>query len=205
MKIILASNSPRRKELLSQVGILFEIISSKFEEHYVEMHPTKLVEHFAYMKAKDVADRLQEDALVIGADTIVCLGGPDGELPATTRLLPMELPMGKPKDEADAFEMLGRLSGKQHLVMSGLSIINTATGESITEHEVTKVKMKELKSSEIAAYISTGEPMDKAGAYAIQGMGSLFVEGIEGDYFNVVGLPLFRLGKMLGHFGVKLL
>lgn len=193
MKTILASNSPRRKELLSQIGVSFEIIPSKFEEQFVELHPARLVEHFAYMKAADVAAAVKDEALVIGSDTIVCLD--EGTA----------LPMGKPKSREDAFDMLKKLSGKQHLVMSGLSIINTVTGESITSHEVTKVKMKELEDSEIEAYISTGEPMDKAGAYAIQGLGSLFVEGIEGDYSNVVGLPLFRLGKMLRHFGVKLL
>jgi len=189
MKIILASNSPRRKELLSQVGVDFEIIPSKFEEQMIDLQPAELVEHFAFMKAKDVALRVQTEALVIGSDTVVCLDGI----------------MGKPEDEEDAFNMLRRLSGKEHLVISGLSIIDTATGESLTEHESTAVKMKELSKVEIQAYIKTGEPMDKAGAYAIQGMGSLFVERIEGDYFNVVGLPLFRLGRMLEHFGVKLI
>ncbi len=189
MRIILASNSPRRKELLSQVGVSFEVIPSEFEEQIIELPPTKLVEHFAYMKARDVASAVCEEALVIGSDTIVCLD---------------EI-MGKPRNKEDAFSMLKKLSGKQHLVLSGLCIINTATGESVTEHESTRVKMKELSDAEITAYINTGEPLDKAGAYAIQGMGSLFVEGIEGDYFNVVGLPLFRLGKMLERFGMKLL
>lgn len=189
MRIILASNSPRRKELLSQVGIAFEVIPSSFEEIITQLPIPKLVEHFAYMKAKDVAQSVQGDALVIGADTVVYLEGV----------------MGKPSSKEDAFVMLRKLSGKQHLVISGISIINTSTGESITQHESTKVKMKELGSDEIKAYINTGEPIDKAGAYAIQGMGSLFVEGIEGDYFNVVGLPLFRLRKMLEHFDVKLI
>lgn len=189
MRIILASNSPRRKELLLQVGVSFEIIPSGFEEELIELSPEKLVEHFAYMKAKDVAEGIDGEALVIGSDTIVCL----------------DEVMGKPKNKEDAFNMLRKLSGKQHRVLSGLSIINTATGETQTEHESTKVKMKELSDAEIMAYINTGEPMDKAGAYAIQGIGSLFVEGIEGDYFNVVGLPLFRLGKMLGYFGMKLI
>ncbi|HYF82572.1 MAG TPA: Maf family protein [Clostridia bacterium] len=189
MRIILASNSPRRKELLSQAGVLFEIIPSEFEEQVIELPPEKLVEYFAYMKAKDIAGAVQGEALVIGSDTIVYLDGI----------------MGKPRDKEDAFNMLKNLSGKQHLVFSGLSIINTASGESQTEYESTKVKMKELSDAEITAYINTGEPMDKAGAYAIQGMGSLFIEGIEGDYFNVVGLPLFRLGKMLNCFGIRLI
>lgn len=189
MRIVLASNSPRRKELLSQVGVKFEVIPSKFEEHMVKLPTSDLVEHFAYMKAKDVASSLQAGALVIGSDTVVYLDGI----------------MGKPKNREDAFDMLRKLSGKQHIVVSGLCIINTSTGEYLTGHESTIVKMKELCSAEISAYIDTGEPMDKAGAYAIQGIGSLFVERIEGDYFNVVGLPLFRLGKMLNHFGVKLI
>jgi septum formation protein len=197
MRIILASNSPRRKALLTEIlslsGITFEVIPSKFEEQMIELPPERLVEHFAYMKAKDVADTIKEEALVIGSDTIVCLDE------AETVIL------GKPAEKEAAFDMLRNLSGKRHLVMSGLSIVNTATGESITEHEVTKVSMREISDSEISAYIDSGEPMDKAGAYAIQGLGSLFVEGLEGDYFNVVGLPLFRLGRMLGHFGVKLL
>ena len=189
MRIILASNSPRRKELLAQLGVTFEVIPSKFEEQAVGLPPSKLVEHFAYMKGSDVAQSIQGEALVIGSDTIVFLD---------------EI-MGKPKHREDAFNMLKKLSGKQHQVLSGLSVINTLTGESLTGYECTKVKMKELSDAEITAYINTGEPMDKAGAYAIQGMGSLFVEGIEGDYFNVVGLPLFRLGKMLEYFGMKLL
>lgn len=178
---------------MTQVGVYFEVIPSKFEEQFIELPPAKLAEHFAYMKAIDVAAAIKEEALVIGSDTIVCLDEEEA------------LPMGKPRSREDAFGMLRKLSGKQHIVISGLSIINAATGESMTGHEVTRVKMKELEDTEIEAYIRTGEPMDKAGAYAIQGLGSLFVEGIEGDYFNVVGLPLFRLGRMLGHFRVKLL
>jgi septum formation protein len=189
MRIVLASNSPRRRELLSQVGVIFDVIPSKFEEQMIELLPSEMVEHFAYMKAKDVASTIKGDALVIGSDTIVYLEGI----------------MGKPKNREEAFEMLLKLAGREHQVFSGLSIINTATGESVTEHESTRVKMKALSSAEITAYIDTGEPLDKAGAYAIQGTGSLFVERIEGDYFNVVGLPLFRLGRMLKHFGVELI
>ena len=189
MRIVLASNSPRRKELLSQVGVVFEIIPSKFEVQIIGLPPAEMVEHFAYMKAKDVASTIRGEALVIGSDTIVYLD---------------EI-MGKPGSRQDAVDMLCKLGGKEHTVLSGLCIINTATGESLTGYESTRVKMKELSSNEIQSYIDTGEPLDKAGAYAIQGIGSLFVEGIEGDYFNVVGLPLFRLGKMLKHFGVELI
>jgi len=189
MRIILASNSPRRKELLSQIGTVFEVIPSKFEESKVDLPVLKMVEYFAYRKAKDVASLVRDDALVIGADTIVFLD---------------EI-MGKPRNREDASNMLKKLSGKRHIVATGLSVINTATGESLTGHESTAVKMKKLSSDEITAYINTGEPSDKAGAYAIQGKGSLFIEGIEGDYFNIVGLPLFRLSMMLEHFGVKLI
>ena len=189
MRIILASNSPRRQELMSQIGIKFEVIPSNFKEDEVALPAAKMAEYFAYMKAKDVAESAKEAALVIGSDTIVYCD---------------EI-MGKPKNRKEAFCMLTKLSGKHHLVISGISIINTATGESLTEHESTKVKMKELSSEEIIAYINTGEPEDKAGAYAIQGLGSLFVEEIRGDYFNVVGLPIFRLRNMLEHFGVKLI
>ncbi|HWR60043.1 MAG TPA: Maf family protein [Clostridia bacterium] len=189
MRIILASNSPRRKELLSQIGVVFEIIPSKFEEAVTGLPPAEMVEHFAYMKAKDVASSLREDALVIGSDTVVYLDGI----------------MGKPKSGEDAFNMLTRLSGREHTVLSGISVINTRTGEYLSGYESTRVRMKELSSGEITAYIATGEPLDKAGAYAIQGIGSLFVEKIEGDYFSVVGLPVFRLGKMLKHFGVVLI
>jgi len=189
MRIILASNSPRRRELLSQIGVKFEIIPSKFEEDISGLSPAVMVEHFACMKAKDVASSLKEEALVIGSDTIVYL----------------DAIMGKPKNREDAFDMLTRLSGKEHTVLSGISVINTGTGEHLSGFETTHVRMKKLSSREIDAYIATGEPLDKAGAYAIQGIGSLFVEKIEGDYFNVVGLPLFRLGKMLKHFGVELI
>lgn len=189
MRIILASNSPRRRELLSQIGVIFEIIPSKFEENISGLPPAEMVEHFAYMKAKDVASIVEEDALVIGSDTIVYLDGI----------------MGKPKSRKDAFDMLTRLSGKEHTVLSGVSVINTKTGEYLSDFESTRVKMKKLSSREIDAYIATGEPLDKAGAYAIQGIGSLFVERIEGDYFNVVGLPIFQLGKMLKHFGLELI
>ncbi len=189
MRIILASNSPRREELLTQIGMKFEIIPSKFEENITDLPAPELAEYFACMKARDVASSVNGDALIIGADTVVFLD---------------EI-MGKPKSRKDAADMLRKLSGKRHLVISGLSIINTVSGEMQTGHESTAVKMKELEDEEIEAYINTGEYADKAGAYAIQGKGSLFIEGIEGDYFNVVGLPLFRLRRMLEYFGVKLI
>lgn len=189
MRIILASNSPRRKELLSQMGLDYDIIPSGFEEKATNMEASELVRHFAYMKATDVASSVKDDALVIGADTIVYL----------------DKVLGKPTDEGDAYRMLQSLSGKEHHVLSGISVIHTLTGRCITEFESTRVKIRQLSENEILSYIRTREPMDKAGSYAIQGLGSLFVEGIIGDYFNVVGLPLFRLGKILESFGVELL
>lgn len=189
MKFVLASNSPRRKELLAQVGVDFVVLPSKFEEKTLDMAPCEMVKHFAYMKALDVASGVFEESLIIGSDTIVYL----------------DTVMGKPRDRQEAFEMLKALSGRTHEVMSGISVIHSKTGKSVTEYECTRVRIKPLQDREIMSYIESGEPMDKAGAYAIQGLGSLFVEGIEGDYFNVVGLPLFRLSRIFERFGVSLL
>jgi len=189
MRIILASNSPRRRELLSQVGLEYEVIPSGFEEKASGMEPHEMVKHFAFMKASDVASSIKDDALVIGADTIVYL----------------DSILGKPSDEEDAARMLRSLSGRVHLVISGISVIHTLSGRCITDCETTKVRIKTLSESEIQNYIRTGEPMDKAGSYAIQGLGALFVEGITGDYFNVVGLPLFKLSQIIKTFGVALL
>lgn len=193
MKIILASNSPRRKEILSQLNLEFEIIPSDFEEAPVDMEPHILAEHFAYMKAMDVFEKrkstLSEDTYIIGSDTIVfcnCV-------------------MGKPKSDEDAYQMLKALSNKEHKVISGLSVINVGTGKVITTHESTAVWIRELEDREIRNYISSREPMDKAGAYAIQGIGSLFVEKIQGCYFNVVGLPVNKLFKIMKQFGIDLI
>ncbi len=189
MRVILASNSPRRRELLAQVGVDFTVVPSGFEEKVLDLAPNELVKHFAYMKALDVVPGISGEALIIGSDTVVFL----------------DEVMGKPKDSRDAFEMLRKLSGRTHEVLSGVSVIHNTSGKSITEYECTRVRIKPLSDEEISRYIGSGEPADKAGAYAIQGLGSLFVEGIEGDYFNVVGLPLFRLARIFERFGVKLL
>ena len=193
MRIILASNSPRRKEILGQLNLNFEVIPSDFEEAPVDMKPHDLVEHYAYMKAMDVFSKVRatigSETYIIGSDTIVY----------------SQKVMGKPKSKAEAFEMLSELSGKEHQVMSGLCIIQAHTGKSITLHESTRVWMRELKEREINNYIASHEPMDKAGAYAIQGIGSLFVEKIEGCYFNVVGLPVNKLYKIMSQFGVDLI
>jgi septum formation protein len=145
------------------------------------------------MKALDVYEKFKgdmaEDTYILGSDTLVYCNGI----------------MGKPKSNEDAFQMLKNLSSKEHQVISGLSIIQGSTGKAITMHESTKVWMRELEDREILNYVSSGEPADKAGAYAIQGIGSLFVEKIQGCYFNVVGLPINTLFKIMKNFGVNLI
>jgi septum formation protein len=193
MKIILASNSPRRKEILSQLNLSFEVLPSDFEEAPVDMEPQEMVQHFAYMKAFDVLSKLsseqKKDAYIIGSDTIVYCGQV----------------MGKPRSDEDAYRMLKQLSGREHQVISGLSVIQADTGKSITDYETTTVWIRELTDREIMSYIASGEPMDKAGAYAIQGIGSLFVEKIHGCYFNVVGLPVSKLFKVMKEFEIDLI
>lgn len=193
MNIVLASNSPRRREILSQLNIKFEVVPSSFEETLINMEPPELVEHFAYMKALDVFEKLKgnlsEDTYILGSDTIVYCNSI----------------MGKPKSDEDAYQMLKALSNKEHQVISGLSIIQGSTGRAITMHDITKVWIRELEDREIINYISSGEPVDKAGAYAIQGIGSLFIEKIQGCYFNVVGLPVNKLFKIMKKFGINLI
>lgn len=189
MRIILASNSPRRKEILSHLKIPYEVISSDYEESEKVSDPYKLAMLFAQNKAENVAKKIKDEALVIGADTIVY----KNEI------------MGKPKDRYDAVEMLKKLSASTHSVITGISVIKTPKMIIATDYEETLVKFKKLTLDEINAYVDSGEPMDKAGAYAIQGLGSLLVERIEGCYFNVVGLPVYKLSVMLEKFGYKCL
>lgn len=189
--IILASDSSRRKEILENLRIDFRVISSNIDEGTdKQLSPVETAEHFAYSKAKYVSDKLSGHYIVIGADTIVeC----DGIL-------------GKPQNEQDAYRMLKLLSGGVHTVITGLAIVDCLTGQQFVGHESTKVYFKELGDEEIQSYIATGEYIDKAGAYGIQGKASLFIEKIEGDYFNVVGLPVFRLGVVLhNNFNISLL
>ena len=190
MDIILASGSPRRRELLEQIGVKnYRIVSPDVDEH-VEGHPApeELVELLSRRKAEAVGAKAGADALVIAADTVVAL---DGAI------------LGKPHSREEAGAMLAALSGREHAVYTGLTVLR---GDALdTGHEVTEVVFRTLTSPEILDYVSTGEPLDKAGAYGIQGYGALLVEGIRGDYFNVVGLPLCRLGRMLARFGVECL
>lgn len=181
MNIILASASPRRKELLEQIGLSFTVIPAKGEERITKKLPREVVMELSGQKAEEVAERLKTqgtDALVIGADTVVVY---------QDRIL------GKPKDEQDAFFMLKNLSGKKHEVYTGVTLLDTAAGRRESFFERTEVVMYPIREEEIRSYIATGEPMDKAGAYGIQGIGAKFIQKIEGDYCNVVGLPLSRI------------
>ena len=188
MKIILASGSPRRRELLKSPGLEFEVYKPDVDESMIDGElPSELCARLSLLKAHAGAEKFP-DALVIAADTIVVID---------------DLILGKPKDREDAFNMLKHLQGKWHEVITGITVCMKQKILSHDEH--TRVKFRELSDSEIRAYVSTGECDDKAGAYAVQGYGSLLVERIEGDYFNVVGLPLCRLGMMLSVFGIRLL
>ncbi|MBQ3395354.1 MAG: septum formation inhibitor Maf [Synergistaceae bacterium] len=187
MKIVLASGSPRRRELLKSLGLEFEVYKPDVDESIIDGEsPSELCERLSRLKAQAGAEKFP-DALVIAADTIVVID---------------DLILGKPKDRDDAFNMLKRLQGKWHEVITGITIC--MKGNILSHDEHTRVKFRELSDSEIHAYVSTGECDDKAGAYAVQGYGSLLVERIEGDYVNVVGLPLCRLGKMLREFEINI-
>lgn len=187
MKIILASQSPRRRLLLEQMGLeKFTVHPARGEESApAGLSPQDLVMALAEQKAAEVFTQSGQQALVIGADTVVAI---DGEI------------LGKPQDEAQAAQMLRTLSGREHRVYTGVCVM--APNVRQTEFEETLVRFRPLSAREIARYIATGEPMDKAGAYGVQGLGCLFVEGIQGDYFNVVGLPVCRLGQMLARMGI---
>lgn len=189
--IILASSSPRRRELLSQAGIPYTVKPGNVDEEKVKFSgtPEQKAEHLAYTKAMDVAKNIDR-GLVLGADTIVVC---DGEI------------FGKPIDESDALRMLESLSGREHFVITGLALVDAASGKVKKGYETTKVKFSSLTAEEIQAYIKTGEPFGKAGAYAVQGRGALLVEGLNGCYSNVVGLPLKKLDNMLKEFGIRVL
>lgn len=190
MNIVLASGSPRRRELMEMLEVKNLVICpAKGEEHMPEnASAAEVVRALSGQKASEVAELFAADDIIIAADTVVAL---DGQI------------LGKPRDEAQAREMLRRLSGRQHEVFTGVSVRRGET--EICEHEETTVRFRELSEREILAYVATGEPMDKAGAYGIQGRGGIFVSGITGDYFNVMGLPICRLGNILARLGVDLI
>lgn len=188
MQIVLASASPRRQELLRQVGVSFVVEPSNVAEQVTEpMTPAKLVEHLALIKAREIAGR-RPDAIVLGADTIVVV---DGQV------------LGKPADRAEAIAMLERLAGREHLVMTGVALVQN--GRTLVSHEETAVRFGPLTRERIERYVDSGEPIDKAGAYGIQGRAAALIHSISGDYFNVVGLPLYRTVQMLSQFGVTVL
>ena len=180
-QLVLASASPRRSALLSQIGLTFEVRPSDVVEPPHNIHSnnpaSEVTQKLALLKATAVAQHF-DDAIIIGADTLVSL---DGKL------------LGKPTDDAEAFEMLTHLSGTCHEVVTGVALVDAGTGREIVWAEATRVYFRELQSTEITAYIASGETSDKAGAYGIQGRGAAFVRRIEGCYFNVVGLPLASL------------
>lgn len=190
MEIVLASASPRRRELLSMLGVKDFRIIPAFGEETAEpgLSADALVCALSLAKAREVAAKCPETELILAADTIVLL---DGQI------------MGKPADKQDAFRMLSELSGRTHTVFTGVTVM--LGGRVLSDFERTQVRFREMTEREILAYIDSGEPMDKAGAYGAQGIGALFVEGIEGDFFNVMGLPLCRLSKMLEKLGVNLI
>lgn len=203
-QIILASASPRRKELLEQIGLQFEICPAKGEEVITKTIPHEVVQELASQKAKEVAGMVKayetshgelmtpQDIMVIGADTIVAY---ENQI------------LGKPKDEEDAFRMLSMLSGNTHAVYTGVSIVLLgASGKAgeMTFYEKTDVVMRAMSKDEIYRYIATGEPMDKAGAYGIQGKCAIYIDKIDGDYNNVVGLPIAAIYRELKKLGIDI-
>ena len=195
-KIILASASPRRKELLDKMGLDFSILAPDVDESKAgkDMPPELYVQELALLKASGAAkllpSRQQRDSLILAADTVVCQ---DGKI------------LGKPADADMAFAMLSDLSGRKHAVYTGICVMRTSDGFSVCRGVKTEVEFNPLSEDKIRRYIDTGEPMDKAGAYGIQGFGATLVKRIDGDYFNVVGLPLSALAEVLEQdFGLEI-
>lgn len=190
MNIILASGSPRRREILANTNAKFDVLTSDVDERIFKFEePTQLVLRLAFEKCMDIAINNPE-SLVIGADTIVVL---DNEI------------LGKPKNEDEAFDMLSKLSNREHQVITGMSIVNIENNKKIIDYTISNVKFKNLTDQDIRDYISTGECLDKAGSYGIQGYGALLVKEIQGDYFNIVGLPISKLSDILkANFNINL-
>ena len=191
-KIILASASPRRRELLTQAGFEFDVVVSDADENINAYNASLMVRELALLKAGDVAKKVEKNSLVIGADTVVCIYG--------------EI-LGKPKDENDAERMLNLLSGRAHQVYTGVSlIIKEETGECkvIAFAECSEVSVDAMTDRQIEEYLDTKEGEDKAGSYAVQGIFAAHIKGIRGDYFNIVGLPVAGIYKRLYEFGIDL-
>ena len=189
-KIVLASGSPRRQELLRRIGITdFDVRVSRTEETYpAGLSPRETVEYISREKSDAASALCTAEEIVITADTMVFLD---------------EARLGKPADEADALRMLTALQGRRHTVCTGVTV--RRGDEILTESESTDVYFRPASEAELLAYIRTGEPLDKAGAYGVQGKGALLVERLDGDFFNVMGLPVLRLSRMLARFGIHLL
>ena len=197
-RVVLASNSPRRKEILQQVGIDFEVIPSQSEEVSSKINPIEKVEELARNKAIEVANTIEGPVIVIGADTIVVHNGTI---------------LGKPKDEKDAIAMLSSLQGNNHEVYTGVGIVlkdivgsnEEVVNEVISFADVSKVIVQAMSREQIEAYVKTKECMDKAGSYAIQGKFAIYIKEIIGDYYNIVGLPISMLYQKLYGLGIDLL
>jgi nucleoside triphosphate pyrophosphatase len=188
--IVLASASPRRKEILALTGLEFRVDAGDYEETMdLPMEPHELARFLSREKADAVALKYR-NALIIAADTFLLF---EGGL------------LGKPRDERDAGRMLARLNGRSHSVITGFTVLDTANKKSVSDSVETKVYFRRLTSKEISSYVKSGEPLDKAGSYGIQGLGALLVEKIEGDYFNVMGLPIGALAQTLKKFGIRIL
>lgn len=184
--LVLASASPRRKQLLENLGLTFKVIPSVIDEPAnTDYSPEEYTKVLAFNKANDVAGKLNFPSVIIGADTIVVINGHI---------------LGKPTSYEDAFKMLELLSGRSHNVITGIAVIDNVTQQTILYSVTSEVYFKNLSDDEISDYIKTGEPMDKAGAYAIQGLGSNFIANINGSYNNIVGLPTSRLLQILKDF-----
>ncbi|MCI8822837.1 MAG: septum formation inhibitor Maf [Lachnospiraceae bacterium] len=188
-KIVLASGSPRRSELLEQIGVVFEVHKAEGEEVITSTVPSEAVKELALQKAEEVAEKWQGD-VIIGADTVVAA---EGQI------------LGKPENREDALRMLRLLSGKEHEVITGVAVILRESGKLVHFAETTKVRVYPMTGAQMERYADSGEPADKAGAYGIQGKFAAYVAGIEGDYNNVVGLPVGRLYQEVLAAGVDLL
>ena len=188
-KIILASTSPRRHGLAQQMGFYFEIVASDYEEDMImKFSPKDLAMTLAYGKAKDVAKK-RKDGIVLGIDTFISFKGEK---------------LGKPHTKEKAFELLKKFSGKKLQVYSGVALINCKTKKEIKDYEVSEVYFRKITDEEIKNYIKTGEPLDKAGAFAIQGLGSIFIKKVNGCYANIVGFPIANIYKNLRKLGVNI-
>lgn len=189
-KIILASKSPRRKQLLEMIGLEFEVAASDINEDLKEnLPPDEFVKKLSLLKAEDIAKRFP-NSIIISADTVIVLENKT---------------IGKPKDEKHAKEILKNCSGNTHKVLTGFTILDSSNSNVVSKSVETKVTFRKMSDVEIESYIASGEPLDKAGGYAVQGIGSVFVEKIEGDFFNVVGLPVYNVAEELKKFGIYVL